>query len=93
MCHCETPSIIRPAAGPLSDAVSANGSSDKAVKSQKPDGFEKSAKFKARKSLGVRRTALRPNDFEMQPNAGIGLFAGPSMVSRPIGASAGKPGD
>ena len=46
-------------------------------KRQKPDGFEKSAKCKTRKSLGVRRTPLRRSDFEMQRNAEMGLFAEP----------------
>jgi hypothetical protein len=32
------------------------------------------AKFKARKSRGVRRTTVRRSDFEMQRNAEIGLF-------------------
>jgi hypothetical protein len=52
---------------------------DESEKSQNPDGFEKSAKFKARKSRGVRRTTVRRSDFEMQRNAEIGLFAEPSQ--------------
>jgi hypothetical protein len=43
------------------------------------------ANIKARKSRGVRLTALRRSDFEMQRNAEIDLLAEPSKLKpRPI---------
>jgi hypothetical protein len=53
-------------------------SADEGVKSQNPDGFEKSAKLRRANLSGVRCTYLRRSDFEMQRNAEIGLFAEPS---------------
>jgi len=43
-------------------------------KKSKTRQFCKKAKFKARKSRGVRRTCVRRSDFEMQRKAGIGFF-------------------
>ena len=52
---------------------------DEPKEKSKSRQFRKKAKFKARKSRGVRPTAVCRSDFEMQRNAEIGLFAEPSI--------------
>jgi hypothetical protein len=47
------------------------------------------AKFKARKSRGVRRTTVRRSDFEMRRNAEIGLFTELSTM-REVGYASGQ---
>jgi hypothetical protein len=69
---------VGPPAGDLQVALAEGFQKNEPQKSQNPDGFEKSSKFKARKSRGARRTYVRRSDFEMQCNAEIGLFAEPS---------------
>jgi hypothetical protein len=54
---------------------------DEPVKSQNPDGFEKSSSSRRANLSGVRHTTVL-RDFEMQRNAEIGLFAEPSKFER-----------